>query len=60
MTEKIERAKMFVRKHKTTVAVTATALTGLYVHVKVIGRFNDIIEANDLTDLFYPTDEDEE
>jgi hypothetical protein len=52
------RTKKFVARHKTALAVTATATIALVVHTKVVGQHNDFLKEHGLLEKFYITEED--
>lgn len=49
--------KKFVAKHKTKLAVAATATGALYLHCKVVGQHNDFLREHGLHELFYHPEE---
>lgn len=53
MNEKIASAKNFVARHKTALAVAATATVALVLHVKVVNQHNDFLAEHGLLDAFY-------
>lgn len=47
------RTKKFVARHKTALAVTATAAIAVVVHTKVVGQHNDFLKEHGLYETFY-------
>lgn len=58
MKKKFASTKKFVKDHQTAIAVTATAATALYLHIKVVGNLNDFLEEHNLLDVYYLVEED--
>lgn len=52
ITQKFDSTKKFVIKHKTALAVSATALAGLALHVRVVNGYNDFLDENNLREKF--------
>jgi len=63
MNNVIEKAtastKKFVVKHKTKLAVAATATVALVLHTQVVSQHNDFLEKHGLMDEFYHLDEED-
>lgn len=59
MKRKLAAVKGFVKRHKVGLAVTCTALTCTYIHVRVINDLNEFLTEHDLIDEYYRPEEEE-
>lgn len=49
----VASTKNFVSRHRVGLAVTATAITAVTLHVKIAGTWNEFLEEHNLIEEFY-------
>lgn len=58
MKDKLNSVKKFVEQHKVTIAVVATASTGLYLNRIALKQHNDFLKEKGLYEEFYTENEE--